>query len=183
MTRQNMCLNNIHTSAKAASVSFLCFFGIPNGSRKNSNSLPADTKNSNDESTLHGAAVKNNLVIPINPELNPPEKIEDLQELIDAMQLKADNISVQIEHYQARLIQQKPIDEDNYKKCSFALKGTNRSIGKLQKILRDRKDADPSFFKNRTLPQKFLEMAKHDLDEGTYKSIMEKAKVAASAKG
>ena len=77
--------------------------------------------------------------LPKDPELNPPETLEELETLIDKLQAKSASIKQQIEVVAIREKQRLPVDYDRLKRTIFARSQTNKSIAALQKIAKQKR--------------------------------------------
>jgi hypothetical protein len=80
-------------------------------------------------------------VLPIDPENNPPETIEELETLISKLQSKSASIKQQLEVVTILEKQGRKVDYTRVKRSIFARTQTNKSIAALQKILKNRRQA------------------------------------------
>lgn len=123
--------------------------------------------------------------LPHNPEENPPETIEELDDLIDKLQLKSLDIKHQLELAEIREKQGEPVDYDRVRRAQYARQRTNRSITALQRILKQKKlEAEGS--QSKDFASTFVRIAMSQLPYDTYSDLMEKtsARIAsASAQG
>lgn len=109
--------------------------------------------------------------LPKDPELNPPETLEELETLIDKLQAKSASIKQQIEVVAIREKQRLPVDYDRLKRTIFARSQTNKSITALQKIAKQKRQElvsrlDTSFEK------RFFETAKDVLPTDKFAEIL-----------
>lgn len=79
--------------------------------------------------------------LPLNPEDNPPETIEETEILISKLQAKSAHIKQQLEVVVIREKQGLPVDYPRVKRAMFARSQTNKSISALQVILKKKKQA------------------------------------------
>ncbi len=111
-------------------------------------------------------------VLPIDPENNPPESIDELETLIDKLQEKSASIKQQLEVVTIREKQGLDVDYTRVKRSIFARAQTNKSIAALQRILKKRRQqlalrSDTSFEKV------FFEATKEKLTTEEFRDIME----------
>lgn len=113
-------------------------------------------------------------VLPIDPENNPPETIEELEELIAKLQDKSYSIKQQLEVITIREKQGLEVDYNRVKAALFARTYTNKSIAALQRILK--KKRQKSFLESGISFEKFFfESAKASLNASLLSSIMDDA--------
>ena len=77
--------------------------------------------------------------LPIAPENNPPESLEELEDLISKLKDKSASIKHQLEVVAMREKQGLEIDYDRLKRTVFAKSQTNKSISELQKIAKKKR--------------------------------------------
>lgn len=111
-------------------------------------------------------------VLPLNPEKNPPESIEELEELIDKLQEKSRSIKQQLEVIALREKQGLEVDYTRVKGAIYARSQTNKSIAVLQLILKKKKlSLSPS---SATAFEKFFfSAAKEKLPGDLFSSLIE----------
>lgn len=111
--------------------------------------------------------------LPLNPEKNPPDSIDELAELIDKLQEKSDSIKCYINFLEMSSKQGKKIDLYSYKRASTARSKTNVSITKLQRILKHRKMQNPAYAKT-CFMSRFFDIAKKNLPTDLFNSLFVK---------
>ena len=109
--------------------------------------------------------------LPRDPEKNPPEKLEDLEELIRKLQAKSDSIKQQLAVVELREKQGLPVDYTRVKRSLFARSQTNKSITALQKIAKAKRQelmrqSDINFEKA------FFEAAKQSLSSEQFGEVL-----------
>ena len=110
--------------------------------------------------------------LPIDPENNPPESIDDLEILIGKLQEKSASIKQQLEVITIREKQGLEIDYTRVKRSIFARARTNKSISALQRILKKRRQQN-ALASDTSFEKFFFEAAKEKLKSDMFTSIME----------
>lgn len=111
-------------------------------------------------------------ILPLDPEKNPPENIEDLEILINKLLTKSSSIKQQLEVVTLREKQCLPVDYNRVKRAIFARTQTNKSIAALQCILKKRRQQ--LALKSATSFEKFFfEAAKDKLSSEQLTDIMQ----------
>jgi hypothetical protein len=114
-----------------------------------------------------------NADIPVNPEDNPPESLEELEKLIDKLRLKALDIKHQLDVVVTREEQRLPVNYNWVKKAVYAKDRTNYSISILQRIAKQRRDkiknTEDANFQN-----VFIKVAKDTLTTLVFDSLVDK---------
>jgi hypothetical protein len=110
-------------------------------------------------------------VLPLNPENDPPETIEEIEILIDKLQNKALSIKQQIEVVNMREKQGLDVDYLRLRRTMYAKAQTNKSIAALQKIVKLKKQQ--LFLKTgNPFERFFFEAAKETLSTDIIVSLM-----------
>lgn len=126
--------------------------------------------------------------LPIDPENNPPETIEELEILISKLQCKAANIKQQLEVVTIREKQGLEVDYTRVRKSIFARAQTNKSIAALQILLKKKRQLVAVGTENSF--EKFFFAAARDalpsdlfavVLEDTYKKLREAENIAPNA--
>lgn len=110
--------------------------------------------------------------LPIDPENNPPETIEELEILISKLQCKAANIKQQLEVVTIREKQGLEVDYTRVRKSIFARAQTNKSISALQKILKKRRQTIASS-SNNSFEKFFFDAARDVLPSELFSVVLE----------
>lgn len=111
-------------------------------------------------------------VLPIDPENNPPETIEEIELLVSKLQDKTNSIKQQLEVIAIREKQGLEVDYTRVKRALFARTQTNKSIAALQRILK--KKRQQSFLEAGLSFEKFFfESAKEKLSAAMFSSLMD----------
>jgi hypothetical protein len=111
-------------------------------------------------------------VLPIDPENNPPETIEEIETLIYKLQSKATSIKQQLEVIALREKQGLEVDYSRVKRAMFARTQTNKSVAALQRIVKLKRQQNAIRTGN-PFERFFFEAAKEKLPADTLASIME----------
>jgi hypothetical protein len=110
-------------------------------------------------------------VLPIDPENNPPETVEEIEELLSKMQDKTNSIKQQLEVVAIREKQGLEVDYERVKRALFARTQTNKSIAGLQRVLKKRKQQ--AYLESGIAFEKFFfESAKAKLSAEMLSSVM-----------
>lgn len=153
-----------------------------NQKNEGSNPSPATTSNfymfdflkknqDPERQTDQNKGVRDHDLLPLNPEENPPDSLEELELLISKLQHKVDSISMRLTKLEMCIANNEKIDELEYKRAMYAKKRTNRSINILQRIAKRRRLADPNS-RFESVNSLFVKKAKNILDSDTYSKIM-----------
>ena len=126
--------------------------------------------------------------LPIDPENNPPETIEELETLISKLQNKSASIKQQLEVVAIREKQGLEVDYTRVKRSIFARSQTNKSIAALQRILKSRRQA-AAITSDNSFEKFFFAAARDKLSgelfsavlEDTYNKMREAENIAAKA--
>lgn len=110
--------------------------------------------------------------LPIDPENNPPETIEELEILISKLQCKAANIKQQLEVVTIREKQGLEVDYTRVRKSIFARAQTNKSIAALQILLKKRRQA-VAVTSDNSFEKFFFCAAKDHLSADKFTAILE----------
>jgi len=111
-------------------------------------------------------------VLPIDPENNPPETIEEIEALVSKLQDKTDSISQQLEVIAIREKQGLEVDYTRVKRALFAKRKTNKSISALQRIAK--KKRQQSYISTAfTFEKFFFEVAKEILSAKDLSRLMD----------
>jgi hypothetical protein len=113
--------------------------------------------------------------LPHNPELNPPDSINELEELINKLLDKSESIKSYMAFLEQKSTHGQGIDLMSYNKSSVARKKTNISIAALQRILKKKKLESPLYREN-YLANLFLEEARDKLSPDQFLELMQAAK-------
>lgn len=113
--------------------------------------------------------------LPHNPELNPPDSIAELEELISQLSEKSESIKSYMAFLEQKSTQGIGIDLISYNKSSVARKKTNVSIAALQRILKKKKLESPLYREN-YLANLFLDEARAKLAPDLFFEIMASAR-------
>lgn len=126
--------------------------------------------------------------LPIDPENNPPETIEELETLIRKLQNKSASIKQQLEVVAIREKQGLEVDYTRVKRSIFARSQTNKSIAALQRILKSKRQA-AAITSDNSFEKFFFAAARDKLSgelfsavlEDTYNKMREAETIAAKA--
>ena len=110
--------------------------------------------------------------LPLDPEKNPPETIEELETLIGKLQNKSASIKQQLEIVAIREKQGLAVDYIRVKKSIFARSQTNKSIAALQKILKKKRQLATAGTEN-SFEKFFFCAAKDQLSADEFTAILE----------
>lgn len=110
--------------------------------------------------------------LPIDPENNPPETIDEIETLIGKLQNKSASIKQQLEVVVIREKQGLPVDYTRVKRSIFARAQTNKSISALQVILKKKKQATFACPGN-SFEKFFFAAAKDSLSSDVFSKILE----------
>jgi hypothetical protein len=113
--------------------------------------------------------------LPHNPELNPPDSITELEELIGNLEEKSESIKSYMSFLEQKSNQGKSIDLISYNKSAVARKKTNVSIAALQRILKKRKLESPLYREN-YLANLFLDEAREKLSPDQFFELLQAAR-------
>ena len=110
--------------------------------------------------------------LPLSPEKNPPENLEDLELLISRLQEKSDNMRLQLENIVIREKEGLFVDYKKVKKLMYARSRTNRSVAALQRTAKQKRKQlnDNSEYK---FEQLFMLVAKEELSLDQYSHILD----------
>jgi hypothetical protein len=111
-------------------------------------------------------------VLPLDPENNPPDTIEEIEILINKLQSKSVNIKQQLEIVALREKQGLPVDYTRVKRSMFARTQTNKSISALQRIVKAKRQKT-SLKSGNPFEKFFFEAAKDKLDTSTFTALMD----------
>ena len=111
-------------------------------------------------------------VLPLDPENNPPDTIEEIEILINKLQSKSVNIKQQLEIVALREKQGLPVDYTRVKRSMFARTQTNKSISALQRIAKAKRQKT-SLKPGNPFEKFFFEAAKDKLDTSTFTALMD----------
>ena len=116
-------------------------------------------------------------VLPLDPENNPPETIEEIEVLLNKLQDKAINIKQQLEVVAIREKQGLEVDYERVKRALYAKACTHRSISGLQRILKNRKQQSQfqAAQERGTFEKFFFEEAKERLSASLISTLMDNA--------
>lgn len=126
--------------------------------------------------------------LPIDPENNPPETIEELETLISKLQNKSASIKQQLEVVAIREKQGLEVDYTRVKRSIFARSQTNKSIAALQRLLKSKRQA-AAITSDNSFEKFFFAAARDKLSgelfsavlEDTYNKMREAETIAAKA--
>jgi hypothetical protein len=122
-----------------------------------------------------------NKELQLNPELNPPENIDELECLISRLQNKAINMRLQLEDISSREKDGLFVDYDRVKRLLYARTRTNKSISALQRIVKQkRREINEKL--GYKFEQLFMLVAKEELPLSKYKDILNICKARYEAK-
>lgn len=110
--------------------------------------------------------------LPLDPEKNPPDTIEELEVLIDRLQCKSASIKQQLEVVAIREKQGLEVDYSRVKRAIFARAQTNKSISALQKILKKRRQTIASS-SNNSFEKFFFDAARDVLPSELFSVVLE----------
>ena len=113
-------------------------------------------------------------ILPIDPEKNPPETIEELEILIDKLQGKSASIKQQLEVIAIREKQGLAVDYSRVKRAMFARTQTNRSIAALQRIVKNKRQ-QAALKSGSPFEKFFFEVAKAKLSADMLTALMDDA--------
>lgn len=111
-------------------------------------------------------------VLPLNPENNPPETIDEIELLIHKLQTKAASIKQQIEVVNMREKQGLEVDYLRLRRTMFARAQTNKSIAALQRLVKFKKQ-QAVIKSGNPFERFFFEAAKETLSTDTIVSLMD----------
>lgn len=116
---------------------------------------------------------------PINPELNPPESLEELEALIRTMQLKSIDIKHQLDMAERKMNRGTSVDVERLTRAEYARQRTNYSISVLQQIAKKRKAAlivkpadKPEDYAIALLEKQFMREARKKLSAEDYNALV-----------
>jgi hypothetical protein len=111
--------------------------------------------------------------LPLDPEKNPPESIEELEVLISKLQDKTASIKQQLEVVAIREKQGLDVDYTRVKRAIFAKSQTNKSIAALQRLLKSRRQ-QAALKTGNSFEKFFFEAAKDELSSDLLASLMDR---------
>jgi hypothetical protein len=111
--------------------------------------------------------------LPLSPENNPPDGIEELADLIDKLQDKANNIKTYLRFLEMSSQQGKRADLASYRRSSTARNKTLVSIAKLQRLLKQRKLQNPNYAHS-SFMSKFFDVCKDELPKDIFEDTFNK---------
>lgn len=109
--------------------------------------------------------------LPLDPENDPPEVLEDLEVLIEKLQNKAASIKQQLEVVAIREKQNLAVDYTRVKRALFARAQTNKSITALQRIAKVRRQ-QAALKSGNSFEKFFFEAAKEKLAADVLTDVM-----------
>lgn len=112
--------------------------------------------------------------LPLNPEQNPPETIEEIEILIDKLHGKAVSIKQQLEVVAIREREGLTIDYDRVRRAVYAKAQTNRSIAALQRIVKNKRQQEAAKA-GHSFEKFFFEAAKEELSSELLTTVLERA--------
>ena len=113
-------------------------------------------------------------VLPLNPENNPPESIEEIEILINKMQNKSASIKQQLEIVAIREKQGLPVNYTRVKRALFARSQTNKSVAELQRIVKHRRQQE-ALNSGQSFEKFFFEAAKENLPPDEFNIVLDNA--------
>lgn len=116
----------------------------------------------------------NHSSLPLSPEDNPPDSLEELDALVKQLQHKVDSINMRLMEIQADSKEGLPVDKREYRSAVYAKTRTNRSINALQQIAKKRRMVDPSN-KYDTVNAIFVKLAKAQMGSEEFNDLMREA--------
>ncbi len=109
--------------------------------------------------------------LPLDPENDPPEVLEDLEVLIEKLQNKAASIKQQLAVVTIREKQGLEVDYTRVKRALFARAQTNKSITALQRIAKARRQ-QAALSSGNSFEKFFFEAAKEKLSAEALTMVM-----------
>ena len=109
--------------------------------------------------------------LPLDPEKDPPDDLEELEVLIEKLQNKSASIKQQLEVVAIREKQCLSVDYTRVKRALFARSQTNKSITALQRIAKVRRQ-QAALSSGNTFEKFFFEAAKEKLSAEALTTVM-----------
>lgn len=111
-------------------------------------------------------------ILPLDPEKNPPETIEEIEILIDKLRNKAVSIKQQLDILSIRERQGIEIDYTRVQRMLYAKAQTNRSIAALQRIVKNKRQQE-ALTAGTSFEKFFFESCKETLSADIFAKILD----------
>lgn len=113
--------------------------------------------------------------VPHDPELNPPDSLPELDELIRKLKKKSADIGLLLDSVEARKQAGKHVDFVRLQRARYARTCTNNSIDALQRLAKNKREEIRNMQSN-VLSQHFMTSARELLSKELFSEVLEAAK-------